>query len=110
MIISDKHHAAFGYSLQDLKVINLVLCTHRMLTNPEITPSREPQCRHQSTMREVVKKEILKLLHAGIIYPLLYSEWVNPMHIVPKKGGTTVVQNVKNELIPQELSLDGECA
>ena len=52
-------------------------------------------------MREVVKKEVLKLLHAGIIYSLQDSEWVSPVQVVPKKGGMTVVQNERNELIPQ---------
>ena len=52
-------------------------------------------------MREVVKKEVLKLLHAGIIYPIPYSEWVSSIQVVPKKGGTTIVKNEKNELIPQ---------
>jgi hypothetical protein len=52
-------------------------------------------------MREVVKKEVLKLLHAEIIYPVPHSEWVSPMQVVPKKGGMTVVRNEKNELIPQ---------
>ena len=52
-------------------------------------------------MREVVKKEILKLLHAGIIYSVQDSEWVSPVQVVPKKGGMTVVQNERNELIPQ---------
>ena len=52
-------------------------------------------------MREVVKKEVLKLLHAGIIYPVPHSEWVSPVQVVPKKGGMTVVKNDKNELIPQ---------
>jgi len=40
--ILEKYHTAFGYSLQDLKEIIPVLCTHRIPTNPEITPSREP--------------------------------------------------------------------
>jgi len=53
-------------------------------------------------MREVVKKEILKLLHAGIIYPVQDSEWVCPVQVVPKKGGMTVVRNERNELIPQQ--------
>jgi hypothetical protein len=52
-------------------------------------------------MREVVKKEVIKLLHAGIIYPVPHSEWVSPVQVVPKKGGMTVVTNEKNELIPQ---------
>ena len=52
-------------------------------------------------MREVVKKEVLKLLDTGIIYPILHSEWVSPVQVVPKKGGMTVVENSKNKLIPQ---------
>ena len=52
-------------------------------------------------MREVVKKELLKLLHARIIYPIPHSDWVSPVQVVPKKGGMTVVENNKNELIPQ---------
>ena len=40
------------------------------------------------------------MLH-GIIYPVLYSEWVSPVQVVPKKGGMTIAKNEKNELIPQ---------
>jgi len=54
-------------------------------------------------MREVVKKEVLKLLDVGIIYHVPYSEWVSPVQVVPKKGGMTVVANDKNELIAQRL-------
>jgi hypothetical protein len=60
-------------------------------------------------MREVVKKEVLKLLHARIIYPVPHSEWVSLVQVVPKKEGMTVVKNEKNELFPKELSLDGIC-
>jgi hypothetical protein len=59
-------------------------------------------------MREVVKKEVLKLLHAEIIYPVPNSEWVSPVQVVPKKGGMTVVNNDKNELIPQR-TVTGWC-
>jgi hypothetical protein len=52
-------------------------------------------------MIEVVKKEVLILLHAGIIYHVPHSEWVSHVQVVPKKGGMTVVKNEKNELIPQ---------
>ena len=51
-------------------------------------------------MKDVVKKEVLKLLDAGMIYPISDSSWVSPVHVVPKKGGMTVVANEKNELIP----------
>ena len=51
-------------------------------------------------MREVVKKEIIKLLDARIIYPIFDSNWVSPIYMVPKKGGMTVIKNEHNELIP----------
>ena len=49
----------------------------------------------------LIKKDVLKLLHAGIISPIPYSESVSPVQVVPKKGGMIVVKNEKNELIPQ---------
>ena len=54
-------------------------------------------------MKEVVRKEILKLLEAGIIYHVADSLWASHVHCVPKKGGITVVPNDKDELIPQRI-------
>jgi hypothetical protein len=68
MAILERHHLAFGYSLQDLKEISPALCTHRIPTDSTVPPSREPQRRLNNAMREVVKKEVLKLLHARIIF------------------------------------------
>jgi len=45
IFVLEKHRAAFGYSLQDLKGIIPILCTHCIPTNPEVTPTREPQRR-----------------------------------------------------------------
>jgi hypothetical protein len=101
MAVLEKHRSAFGYSLQDLKRISPALCTHRIPTDPTVPPSIETQHRLNNAMREVVKKEVLKLLHAGIIYPVPHSEWVSPVQVMPKKRGMTVVKNEKNELIPQ---------
>ena len=64
-------------------------------------PVRDPQRRLNPKIKEVVRKEILKLLKAGIIYPVADSEWVSHVHCVPKKGGITIVPNDKYELIPQ---------
>lgn len=49
-----------------------------------------------------MKKEISKLLHTRIIYLVPCSKWVSPVQVVPKKGGMTVVENSKNELMPQQ--------
>ena len=97
LTVLEKHRSTFGYSLQDLKGISPALCTHRI---PTAVPSRVPQRRLNNAMGEVVKKEVLKLLHTGIIYLVSYSVWVSPVQVVPKKGGMTVVKNEKNKLIP----------
>nr|GEX18830.1 DNA-directed DNA polymerase [Tanacetum cinerariifolium] len=52
----------------------------------------------------LIKKEVEKLLDAGLIYPISDSPWVSPVHCVPKKGGFTVVENEENELIPTHLA------
>nr|GEU31405.1 reverse transcriptase domain-containing protein [Tanacetum cinerariifolium] len=54
-------------------------------------------------IHEVIKKEVIKLLDAGLIYPISDTPWVSPVHYVPKKGGITVVKNENNELIPTRL-------
>src|ERR1044072_4478927 len=51
-------------------------------------------------MKDVVRKEIIKLLDAGAIYPISDSKRVSPVQVVPKKGGITVEANANNELIP----------
>ncbi|GKC50871.1 reverse transcriptase domain-containing protein [Tanacetum coccineum] len=72
----------------------------------EFKPSVQPQIRVNLNIKEVVKKEVLKLLDAQI-YPISDSPWASPIQVVPKKGGMTVVKNKKDELIPrfiQDLS------
>ena len=70
----------------------------------DVKPSRQPQRRLNPIMKEVVKKEVLKLLDIGVIYPIADSKWVNPTQVVPKKSGVTVVANEHNELIPTRVT------
>ena len=98
-----KHRVAIGYTLDDLKGISPTLCQHKIKLDEGSKPVRDHQRRLNPKMKEVVRKEILKLLEAGIIYPVADSDWVSPVHCVPKKGGITVVPNDKNELIPQRI-------
>ena len=98
-----KHRAAIGYTLGDLKGISPTLCQHKINMEPEAKPVVDHQRRLNPKMKEVVRKEILKLLEVGIIYPVADSQWVSPVHCVPKKGGITIVPNDKDELIPQRI-------
>ncbi|KAG7567995.1 Ribonuclease H-like superfamily [Arabidopsis thaliana x Arabidopsis arenosa] len=95
-----KYRRAIGYSLSDIKGISPSLCNHRIHLENESYSRIEPQRRLNPNLKEVVKKEILKLLDADVIYPISDSTWVSPVHCVPKKGGMTVVKNEKDELIP----------
>ena len=54
-------------------------------------------------MKEEVRKEVLKLLEARLIYPISDNSWVSPIQVVPQKGGMTVVKNDRNELIPTRI-------
>nr|GEW70436.1 reverse transcriptase domain-containing protein [Tanacetum cinerariifolium] len=65
------------------------LVQHQRKVNPKI--------------HDVIKKEVLKLLDAGLIYPISDSPWVSRVHCVPKKDGFTVVKSEENELIPTRL-------
>ena len=98
-----KHRAAIGYTLDDLKGISPTLCQHKINLEADAKPVCDPQCRLNPKMKEVVRKDLLKLLEAGIIYPVADSQWVSPVRCVPKKGGITVVPNDKDELIPQRI-------
>ncbi|KAL4310266.1 hypothetical protein GQ457_01G021680 [Hibiscus cannabinus] len=73
---------------------------HKILLEDNHKPTVDAQRRLNQAMKDVVRKEILKWLDAGIIYPISDSEWVSPVQCVPKKGGMTVISNEKNELTP----------
>nr|GEX31741.1 DNA-directed DNA polymerase [Tanacetum cinerariifolium] len=73
------------------------------LIKDDFKPAVYHQRRVNLKIHEVIKKEVLELLDAGLIYPISDSPWVSPMHCVPKKGGFTVDENEENELIPTRL-------
>jgi hypothetical protein len=102
----EKYQSVIGYSLKDLKVISPSLYTHRIPMEQDHKLVREHQRWLNNAMREVVKKEVLKLLKTGVIYPISDSEWVSPVQVVLKKGGMIVIHNEKNELIPQRTVTD----
>ncbi|GJS81423.1 reverse transcriptase domain-containing protein [Tanacetum coccineum] len=66
----------------------------------DFKPVIQHQRRVNPKIHKVIKKEVIELLDAGLIYPISDSPWVSLVHCVPKKGGITVVENEDNELIP----------
>ncbi|GJX08096.1 reverse transcriptase domain-containing protein [Tanacetum coccineum] len=91
-------------NLMPLSVIDPRFCTPRILDRRQLqTSAVQHQRIGEPKIHEVIKKEVIKLLDAGLIYPISDSPWVSPVHCVPKKGGMTVVENEDNELIPTRL-------
>ncbi|GKA14850.1 hypothetical protein Tco_0694496 [Tanacetum coccineum] len=87
------------YKTTDIPGICPSFCKHKIQLLDEKKPIVQKQRRLNPNMQEVVKKEIVKLLDNGIIYPIADSPWVSPIHCVPKKGGITVVTNENDELV-----------
>nr|CAN71546.1 hypothetical protein VITISV_038074 [Vitis vinifera] len=66
---------AIGWQISDLKGISPLVCTHHIYMKEEAKPIRQPQRRLNPHLQEVVRAEVLKLLQAGIIYPISNSPW-----------------------------------
>ncbi|GJW35822.1 reverse transcriptase domain-containing protein [Tanacetum coccineum] len=94
---------AIAWKLSDIKGINPEFCSHKILMEEDYEPTVQHQRRVNPKIHDVIKKEVEKLLDAGLIYPISDSPWVSPVHCVPKKGGMTVVTNDENELVPTRL-------
>ncbi|GJQ90159.1 reverse transcriptase domain-containing protein [Tanacetum coccineum] len=97
------HKHAIAWKISDIKGIDPQFCTHKILMEENAKPVVQHQRRVNPKIHEVIKQEVIKLLDAGLIYPISDSPWVSPVHCVPKKGGITVVKNEENELIPTRL-------
>ena len=84
------------------------MCMHRILFEEGYKPTREAQRRLNPPMMEEVKKEILKLLDVGVIYPSLDSKWVSPVQVFPKKSGVTIVKIMRMNLFLLDFKQGGE--
>ncbi|CAN6455565.1 unnamed protein product [Victoria cruziana] len=80
------HKKAIGLQVSNLRGISPTFCMYRIYVEEGSKPSREFQRKLNPALKEVVKKEIIKWLDAGIIYPISDSQWVSPIQMVPKKA------------------------
>ncbi|GJS84705.1 reverse transcriptase domain-containing protein [Tanacetum coccineum] len=97
------HKRAIAWKISDIRGINPNFYIHKILMEDDFKPGVQQQRRVNPKIHEVIKAEVIKLLDAGLIYLISDSPWVSPIHVVPKKGGMTVVTNENNELIPTRL-------
>lgn len=74
-----EHMSAIGWSIIDLKGISPSVCMHKILMEDNYKVIVQPQRRLNPVMKEVVRKEVVKLLDVGIIYPISDISWVSPV-------------------------------
>nr|GFB65670.1 reverse transcriptase domain-containing protein [Tanacetum cinerariifolium] len=97
---------AIAWKLTDIKDIDPKFCSHKILLEEDYSPKVQSQRRVNPKIHDVIKKEVEKLLDAGLIYRISDSPWASPIHCVPKKGGMTVIKNDENELVSTHLVTD----
>ncbi|KAK8935601.1 hypothetical protein KSP39_PZI013849 [Platanthera zijinensis] len=78
---------AIGWTIADIRGISPSLCMHKILLEESFQGSIEPQRRLSPPMKEVVKKEIIKWLDAGIIYPISVVHGSRRFNVYPRRGG-----------------------
>ncbi|GKC77863.1 reverse transcriptase domain-containing protein [Tanacetum coccineum] len=94
------HKRAIAWKLSDIKGVDPEFCTYKILMEEDYKPTVQSQRWVNPKINDVIKKEVEKLLDAGL----------SPVHSVPKKGGITIIKNDDNELIPTHWTQGGECA
>nr|GEU86889.1 reverse transcriptase domain-containing protein [Tanacetum cinerariifolium] len=76
---------AISWKLTDIRGIDPEFCSHKILLEDDFSLKVQSQRRVNPKIHDVIKKEVEKLLDAGLIYPIFDSPWVSPVHYVPKK-------------------------
>nr|GEZ03472.1 reverse transcriptase domain-containing protein [Tanacetum cinerariifolium] len=69
------HKRAIAWKLSYIKGIDSEFCTHKILMEEDFEPAIQHQRRVNPKIHDVIKNEVLKLLDAGLIYPISYIHW-----------------------------------
>nr|GEY06704.1 reverse transcriptase domain-containing protein [Tanacetum cinerariifolium] len=79
------HKQAIAWKLFDIKGIDPEFCTHKILMEDDFEPAVQHQRMVNRKIHDVIKNEVLKLLDAGLIYPISNSPW-EKSHFMVKEG------------------------
>nr|GEW23390.1 reverse transcriptase domain-containing protein [Tanacetum cinerariifolium] len=66
---------AIAWKLTDIKGIDPELCSHKILLEDDYSPKVQSQRRVNPKSHDIIKKEVKKILDAGLIYPISDSPW-----------------------------------
>nr|GEU47616.1 hypothetical protein [Tanacetum cinerariifolium] len=99
------HKQAIAWKLSDIKGINPKFCTHKILMEDDFKPAVQHQRRVNLKIHDVIKKEVLKVLNAGLIYSILDSPW-EKSHFMVKEGIVLCHKISKNGIEVDKAKVD----
>nr|GEU42275.1 reverse transcriptase domain-containing protein [Tanacetum cinerariifolium] len=70
------HKRTIAWKISDIKGIDPRFCTHKILMEEDYKPAVQSQRRVNPKIHDVIKKEVIKLLDARMIYPISDSPWL----------------------------------
>ncbi|GKB18363.1 reverse transcriptase domain-containing protein [Tanacetum coccineum] len=71
------HKHAISWKISDIKGIDPQFYTYNILMEDDSKPEIQHQRRVNLKIHKVIKKEVIKLLDVGLIYPISDSPWLN---------------------------------
>jgi len=108
--VLNEHKKVLGWTIADIKGISPSKVMHQIHLEENAKTSRESQRWLNPVLKEVVRAEIIKLLDAGIIYPIFDSQWVNPCKLCPKSLESQLLLMRIMSWFQLVSKLVGECA
>ena len=106
----NEHKEVLGWTIADIKGISPSVVMHQIHLEENPKTSREPQRRLNPVLKEVVRAEVMKLLDAGIIYPISDSQWVRSVQVVPKSSKSQLLLLRIMSWFQLVFKLVGKCA
>ncbi|GJS43159.1 reverse transcriptase domain-containing protein [Tanacetum coccineum] len=109
------HKRAIAWKISDIRGINPNFCTHKILMEDDFKPAIQHQRRVNPKIHEVIKAEVIKLLDAGLIYPISDSPWTDFLatfksHVIPKTRKTPLSHVLMEHLLIDECFWPLQCS
>nr|GEY25595.1 reverse transcriptase domain-containing protein [Tanacetum cinerariifolium] len=107
-MVLKSHKQSITWKLSDIKGIEF--CTHKILMEEEFEPAVQHQRIVNPKIHDVIKQEVLKLLDAGLIYPISDSPWeFTNSHRFERSGENHIHLPIQNVCLPSHTFWAMQC-
>ena len=104
LLILEKRKVAVGWKMSDIQGISSALYMHKINMEDGYKKSAQQQRRLNPLMKDMVRKEVIKWLDAGMMYPISDSKWVSPVQCTQERWDDCSNRRKKMNRSPQEVS------